>query len=55
MVEFINERTGGRFFVHESRVEEYKAMGHTIASSVVEAEAIKEKPVAAVKKRARGK
>lgn len=40
MVEFINVHTGCKMFVDENRVEEYKAIGHTVASSPVS-----EKPV----------
>ena len=31
MIEFINKVTGTRMWVHESRVDEYKAQGHKIA------------------------
>lgn len=36
MVRFINKLTGGDMWVHESRVEEYKAAGHTPAAAPVE-------------------
>lgn len=32
MVRFINKITGGVMWVHESRVEEYKAAGHRPAA-----------------------
>lgn len=32
MVRFINRVTGGEMWVHETRVEEYKAAGHTPAA-----------------------
>ena len=32
MVPFINALTGGPMWVHESRVEEYKAAGHRLAA-----------------------
>ena len=31
MIEFINKVTGTRMWVHESRVNEYKAQGHKLA------------------------
>lgn len=31
MVKFINSATGSEMYVHESRVEEYKAAGHKLA------------------------
>jgi len=37
-VEFINH-TGGKMFVHESRVEEYKAAGYIPAASIVDSTA----------------
>lgn len=37
-VEFIN-KTGGRMFVDESRVEEYKAAGYILAANVIESTA----------------
>lgn len=45
-VEFINS-SGGRMFVDESRVDEYKAAGYMLAADVVDstAEVIDEKPV----------
>lgn len=33
MVKFINSATGSEMFVHESRVEEYKAAGHKLAAA----------------------
>lgn len=50
MVEFINKHTGQKMFVHETRVREYLAMGHTISPSSnsiidVEFEEHEEKPV----------
>lgn len=33
MVKFINRITGGVMWVHESRVEEYKAAGHKPAAA----------------------
>lgn len=38
MVEFVNVNTGCKMYVDNSRIEEYKAMGHTIASSDVKTE-----------------
>lgn len=35
MVKFINKLTGGEMWVHETRVEEYKAAGHTPAAAPV--------------------
>lgn len=35
MVEFINKYSGHKMLVHESRVKEYEAMGHTVASALV--------------------
>lgn len=32
MVEFINKLTGGLMYVHETRVEEYEALGHVRAT-----------------------
>lgn len=32
MVRFINKITGGVMYVHESRVDEYKAAGHKLAA-----------------------
>lgn len=40
-VEFINW-TGGRMFVDESRVEEYKAAGYVLAASVCDSQNIQE-------------
>jgi len=34
MIQFINKETGGIMWVHESRVEEYKAAGHRPAADV---------------------
>ena len=33
MVEFVNRMTGGRMWVHETRVAEYLAAGHKPAAS----------------------
>ena len=33
MVKFINSATGSEMYVHESRVEEYKAAGHKLAAA----------------------
>ena len=41
MVRFINKLTGGEMWVHESRVEEYKAAGHKPAAEASETEAPK--------------
>lgn len=38
MVEFINKHSG-KMLVHESRVKEYEAMGHTVASNFTNEEA----------------
>ena len=35
MVKFVNKFTGGAMWVHESRVEEYKAAGHKLAAKPV--------------------
>lgn len=53
-VEFINS-SGGRMFVDESRVEEYKAAGYMLAADVVDstAEVIDEKPVQKRKSRSK--
>lgn len=32
MAEFINRHTGGRMWVDDSRVEEYKAAGHKLVA-----------------------
>jgi hypothetical protein len=32
MVKFINAHTGCEFYVDENRVDEYKAMGHKLAT-----------------------
>ena len=45
MVKFINGQTGGVMWIHETRVEEYKAAGHKLA-----ADALKEAPKPAAKK-----
>lgn len=37
MVEFINKLTGSKMFVADDRAAEYKALGHIVASSVVDA------------------
>ena len=37
MVRFINQFTGGVMWVHEDRVEEYKAAGHKLAAPPVPA------------------
>ena len=34
MVKFVNRNTGGIMYVHESRVDEYKAAGHMPAAEV---------------------
>ena len=49
MVEFINKLTGGRMWVADERVEEYKAAGHKLAAAPVEKPT--EKPKATKKKR----
>lgn len=38
-VEFIN-RTGGKMFVDESRIEEYKAAGYKLAADIIDGTAI---------------
>lgn len=43
MVKFINRLTGGIMYVHESRVDEYRAAGHRPAAEL-EIEKPKEKP-----------
>lgn len=43
MVPFINKTTGSVMYVHESRVEEYKAAGHKPAAEEKPAEAPKPK------------
>lgn len=35
MVKMINKVSGGVMYVHESRVEEYKAAGHKLAAEPV--------------------
>ena len=42
MVEFINNLTGGRMWVADDRVEEYKAAGHKLAASASKRTAPKE-------------
>lgn len=44
MVEFLNMRTGTKMWVHESKVDEYKAAGHIPAADIVDDEAPVEKP-----------
>lgn len=44
MVKFINAQTGGEMWVHESRVDEYVAMGHKIAPRPISAKTAKQKP-----------
>lgn len=34
MIKFINKITGGVMWVHESRVDEYKAAGHRLAADL---------------------
>ena len=41
MVKFINGQTGGVMWVHETRVEEYKAAGHKLAADTPKEEAPK--------------
>ena len=36
MVKFVNRNTGGIMYVHESRVDEYKAAGHRPAAELQE-------------------
>lgn len=43
MVAFIHKLTGRTFWVHESRVDEYKAAGHKPAAEAKPAEAPKPK------------
>ena len=43
MTEFINRLTGGRMWVADNRIEEYKAAGHRLAASL-EAEKPTEEP-----------
>lgn len=49
MREFINKLTGGRMWVADERVDEYKAAGHKLAADP--AEKPTEKPKATKKKR----
>ena len=51
MVQFINKLTGGPMWVHESRVEEYKAAGHKLAATPE----LEEKPAEEPKKTTRRK
>ena len=44
MIKFINAQTGGEMWVHESRVDEYVAMGHKIAPRPVPATKAEKKP-----------
>ena len=48
MVEFINKLTGNKMLVHESRVDEYLAAGHTLAAKPVleKTEKAEKKPAA---------
>jgi len=48
-IEFINN-TGGRMFVDESRVEEYKAAGYMLAADVIDSVAVVIEEVPPVKK-----
>ena len=41
MIEFINKTTGGKMYVDDSRVEEYKAAGNKLASAPLTPEAPK--------------
>lgn len=52
MVEFINKLTGNKMLVHESRVDEYLAAGHTLAAKPVleKTEKAEKKPAAKAKK-----
>lgn len=43
MVKFINRLTGSVMWVHESRVDEYKAAGHKLAAEPTEKPAKKTK------------
>ena len=43
MVKFINKLTGSEMWVHESRVEEYKAAGHKPAAEPVKSKKSKKK------------
>ena len=49
MVKFVNALTGSTMYVADNRVEEYKAMGHTIAAPAVLADAA-DKPAKQEKK-----
>ena len=44
MIKFINAQTGGEMWVHESRVDEYVAMGHRTAPRPIPAEKAEKKP-----------
>lgn len=47
MIKFINAHTGGEMWVHETRVDEYVAMGHKLAPRPVATKAQEKKtPVA---------
>lgn len=54
MVEFVNKLTGGAMWVHESRVDEYKAAGHKLAADFF-AEPKEEAPKPAQRKRSPAK
>jgi len=41
MVKMINKMSGGIMYVHESRVEEYKAAGHKLAAEKAEKKPVK--------------
>lgn len=45
MVKMINKVSGGIMYVHESRVEEYKAAGHKLAADSTPEKPIMNKPV----------
>ena len=45
MIKFINAQTGGEMWVHESRIDEYVALGHKIAPRPIPAKAEKKPPV----------
>ena len=55
MVRFVNRLTGGIMWVHESRVEEYKAAGHRPAAEPVKAKPEEKPAEKPVKKPARSK
>lgn len=50
MVELIHARSGGKMWVHESRLSEYLGAGHKLASSC-SAETVEEAPKQEPKKR----